>query len=558
MAAIFPVVSLLTMALPLRTCQRNCRADQKTLRPEDHPAVHDDVVSRRRIRTIQLHVRKRPTLRLGSAILAGMELDPHICYRALRSRDARFDGRFFTGVKSTGIYCRPICPARTPLAKNVVFFTCAAAAEEAGFRACQRCRPETAPGTPAWRGSSVTVSRAVRLIQEGAMDDAGVVGLAARLGVGDRHLRRLFAQQLGASPLALAHTRRVHYAKQMIEETQLSMTEIALAAGFANARRFNAAVRASFDRTPTEIRRRAGGNGATKVGGAVTLRLSYRVPFDWDGLLAFLSSRAIPGVERVEGRSYLRSVELDDFAGVISIRPDPKAKSALQLSVPVVAAPHLARIAARVRLLFDLDADPEAITSALSAEPRLRVLARRYPGTRVPGAWDPFELAVRAVLGQQITVAGATRLAGRIVERFGRPLPGETGQDGGPHLLFPRPCELGDAAVAGIGMPAARAETIRGIARTVAAGEPVLTASASLDEAVERLMALPGFGAWTAQYIAMRALREPDAFPAGDLGLRQALADGNSLPTAMQVGKLAEAWRPWRAYAAMLLWRSLA
>ncbi len=522
-----------------------------------------------------------------------MELDHDICYRALRTRDQRFDGRFFTGVTSTGIYCRPICPARTPRARNCVFFSCAAAAEEAGFRACQRCRPETAPGTPAWRGTSATVSRALRLIKDGALDHGGVADLAGRLGVGDRHLRRLFARQIGASPLAVAHTRRAHFAKRLIEETRLPMAQIAFTAGFRTVRRFNAAVRRSFDRTPTAIRRdtrpvRQTGDRRTRDDrsrrgrqhddpprndGVITLRLAYRPPFDWQAMLAYLGPRAIPGVELVDGGCYYRTVAVGDFAGTIAVTRDPLGESALLLRTPNAAAPHLALLVDRIRTLFDLDADPAAIFDQLdseqSASDRLAAAARRYPGTRVPGCWNRFELAMRAVLGQQVSVAAATRLAGRLARRFGRQLAvgnavthSATAPPSLPSVLFPRPADLAQATIddiAGIGLPGRRAATIRDLARAVRDGQPVLELASGLDESVQRLTALPGIGDWTAHYIAMRALKEPDAFPAGDLGVRKALAgaDDETLPSLATVRRLAEAWRPWRAYATVLLWRSL-
>jgi AraC family transcriptional regulator, regulatory protein of adaptative response / DNA-3-methyladenine glycosylase II len=489
-----------------------------------------------------------------------MELDHDICYRALLARDPRFDGRFFTGVTSTGIYCRPVCPAMTPKPENCVFYACAAAAEESGFRACQRCRPESAPGTPAWRGTSVTVDRALRLIGEGALDEAGVEALSARLGVGDRHLRRLFAEQLGASPLSIAQTRRVHLAKQLIETTGLPMIQVAQSAGFPNVRRFNAAVRRSFDRTPTAIR-----NGATtsKPGarnGTITLRLAYRAPMAWDGLLEFFRPRLIPGVETVTGACYRRSVEIDDFTGVVAVEQAPGSANALLLTAPVAAAAHLGSITARLRSVFDLDADPAAVCEDLGRDPRLKELLVRFPGVRVPGAWDRFEVSIRAILGQQVTVAGASRLAGRLVERFGRPLPEGDDATNQPIRLFPRRSDLAALDVtdiAAVGMPAARAATILELARAVRDEPSVLELAQDLNEAVARLTALPGIGDWTAHYIAMRALGEPDAFPAGDLGLRKAMAEGETLPTVIQLRKQAEAWRPWRAYAALLLWRGL-
>jgi AraC family transcriptional regulator of adaptative response / DNA-3-methyladenine glycosylase II len=519
--------------------------------------------------------------------MSGMELDHDICHRALRARDPRFDGRFFTGVATTGVYCRPVCPARTPRSAHCTFFACAAAAEEAGFRPCRRCRPETAPGTPAWRGTSATVARALRLIDEGALDDAGVEALAGRLGIGDRHLRRLFAEQLGASPLRVAHTRRVHFAKRLLEETDLSMTRIALAAGFRNVRRFNAAVRATFDRTPTAIRTRVRAGRRTAGDGLVTLRLAYRPPLDWEGMLAYLAPRATPGVEEVAAGVYRRTVSLDGFTGRIEVAPAPGGAAALHLRAPVDAAPVLARLADRTRAMFDLAADPAAVADALAGDVRLGRLVRRRPGLRVPGAWDRFELAVRAVLGQQITVAGATRLAGRLVRTFGRPLAGSDWctrvqspavqsrhgsarpaprgdaaagpahpDPASPAWLFPRPADLVDADLAHIGIPAARAETIRSLAGAALAGEPLLELAPDLETAVARLAAVPGIGDWTAQYVAMRALREPDAFPAGDLGLRKALARAGGGPLATSaVRRRSAAWRPWRAYAAMLLWQ---
>ncbi|MGH1340236.1 MAG: AlkA N-terminal domain-containing protein [Nannocystales bacterium] len=497
-------------------------------------------------------VRKRPAPPTCDCYRYSIELGHDICYRALRTRDVRFDGRFFTGVTSTGVYCRPICPARTPKPENCVFFVCAAAAEDAGFRACRRCRPDTAPGTPAWRGTSSTVSRALRLIGDGALDEAGVEALAERLGVGDRYLRRLFQEHLGASPQAIATTRRVHFAKHLIEHTELPMSQVALTAGFRNVRRFNAAVRKCFDRTPTEIRKRAPGSRGGR--GPLTVLLPVKQPFDWDDMLGWMTSRLTPGVEQIAGRTYRRSIELSGDVGVIEVSPSRRTEASLSLSVAGELAPHLAAIAGRVRRQFDLDTDAPAIAEQLGRDPLLAQVAAEMPGTRVPGCWDRFELAVRAIVGQQVTVVGATRLFGRIVKRFGRPLP--RAAEGGPTHLFPQPHELMDADVASIGMPKARANTIRRLARAVADGDDVLALAPDLDTAVRRLRALPGIGDWTAQYIAMRGLSEPDAFPAGDLGLRKAVRGcEDKLPTPVQVRRRAEAWQPWRAYAAMMLWR---
>lgn len=484
-----------------------------------------------------------------------MKLEHPICYRALRTRDRRFDGRFFTGVTSTGIYCRPVCPARTPQMRHCTFFACAAAAEEAGFRPCRRCRPETAPGTPAWRGTSASVSRALRLIEEGALDSGSVTDLANRLGLGDRQLRRLFADHLGTSPRALAQTRRVHFAKRMIEETDLPMGRIALSAGYQNVRRFNAAIQKTFQRTPTEIRLKARSTTGNNSQGFIVLRLPFCEPCDWSGLLSWLSLRAIPGVEHIADGVYQRSVSLPGFAGLIAVEKSA-TESALLLKAPLAAAPVVMPLVDRTRRLFDLDADPNLILEQLKTDPRLTHLAAGQPGIRVPGCWEPFELAVRAILGQQVSVKGATALAGRLVQRFGTPLDSSGPL---PFSVFPPPGVLKEADIASIGMPETRARTIQLLARAVDEGHPILELAPNLETALQRLMALPGVGDWTAQYIAMRGLGEPDAFPAGDLGLRKALADpiSGELPAIKAVGRQAEKWRPWRSYAAMLLWKGL-
>jgi AraC family transcriptional regulator of adaptative response / DNA-3-methyladenine glycosylase II len=482
------------------------------------------------------------------------DLDRERCYVALRSRDARFDGRFFVGVRTTGIFCRPVCPARTPKLANVRFFACAAAAQAEGFRPCKRCRPETSPGTPAWLGSSAIVSRALRLIAEGGLDEAPVDAFAARLGVGDRQLRRLFARHLGASPAEIARARRVHFARRLIDETALPMTEVAFSAGFSSIRDFNFAVRATFGRSPRELRRGRAPRSAARAAdaGDLVVRLPYRPPLDLAGLLGFLRLRAIPGVEWVGDGCYRRSLVQDGAAGAIELRAVPD-EDQLEMRVRLPAYGGLIGIVERARRIFDLGADPLQITGALRRDPLLAPRLRRTPGLRVPGAWDGFELAVRAVLGQQVSVKGATTLAGRLVQRFGRP---STGLGEGLTHVFPPPEALAEADLARIGLPAARAETLRALARAVATGSLRLDAAQGLDEAVARLVAIPGIGAWTAHYVAMRALGEPDAFPASDLGLRRALARGGSPLPARELERVAEAWRPWRAYAAVALWSS--
>jgi len=483
-----------------------------------------------------------------------VELDRERCYEALRTRDRRFDGRFFTAVVTTGVYCRPICPARLPLLRNVRFYPCAAAAEAAGFRACRRCRPETAPGTPAWLGTSAVVSRGLRLIESGALDDGDVGRLALRLGVGARQLRRLFARHLGASPAEIARARRVHFARLLVDQTERPMAELAFAAGFASVRQFNHAFRQSFGRSPREVRRRSVG-AKRAPGETLALRLPYRPPFDWNGVAAYLAGRAIAGVEWVGDGCYRRTVELGGAPGFLEVRPLAR-DFALELRVGPAAGAELLRAVERVRRIFDLDADPLAIADALGAHAALQPHLRARGGLRVPGAWDAFELGVRAILGQQVSVRGASTLAARLVRAFGKPLEGAP--EGLTHL-FPTPAQLAVADVASIGLPRARGAAIRGFARALADGELVLDGARGLDETVERLAALPGIGGWTAQYIALRALGEPDAFPAGDLGLRKALAAGGGAPlSSAQAERAAQAFRPWRSYAAIALWRSLA
>ncbi len=451
-------------------------------------------------------------------------------------------------MKSTGVYCRPVCPARTPKAENCEFFVQAAGAEAAGYRPCRRCRPECAPGTPAWVGTSATVTRALRLIGDGALDEGSVEALAERLGVGERYLRRLFGEQVGVAPSAVASTRRVHFAKQLIEDTTLPMNQVAAASGYRNVRRFNAAVRKSFDRTPSEIRGRAGNRA--DADGYVTVRVRVRPPFDWAAMLAWLSPRAIPGVEDVDAGTYRRTAAFEGVRGIVQVE-EASGESALLLRIPVDLSRHVAALARHVRRLFDLESDARSITEQLAGDPHLGPFARSHPAVRVPGCWDRFEIAVRVIVGQQVSVAGATTVIGHIVQAFGEPL--EPRHRTLTHL-FPSADVLADADIAALGhMPAARADTIRALASAVAEGSDILQPAPDLETAVARLRALPGVGDWTAQMIAMRALGEPDAFPAGDLGLRKAVAEG-SLPTEAALRRRAEPWRPWRAYAAMLLW----
>jgi AraC family transcriptional regulator of adaptative response / DNA-3-methyladenine glycosylase II len=476
-----------------------------------------------------------------------MEVDAARWYRAFVSHDRRFDGRVFAGVVTTGIYCRPVCPVRPAKLENSRFFSCAAAAEAAGFRPCRRCRPEASPGTPAWLGTSAVVSRALRLVADGALDEGDVEALAERLGLGGRHLRRLFVRHLGASPALIARARRLHFARALIDQTELPLTQVALSAGFRSIRQFNHTVRRTFGEPPTALRRRR--RGAPPKVGEVLLRLPYRAPYDWTGVIDFLAMHATPAVEAVHGDVYRRTVEVNGAAGTIEVRPGGDAPC-LSLRVELPSHEGLLQVVERARRLFDLDAAPQEIDSQLGSSRLLRALVDRSPGLRVPGAWDGFELAVRAILGQQMTVRETTMLAGRIVRQWGEPAP--VGGAGLTHL-FPKPARLAGADLSGVGVPCAAAATVGALARAVANGDLVLDASHGLDDAVRRLCALSGLRASTAHYIAMRALGEPDAFPSADGALRAAAA-GSAAPSAEALSRMAEAWRPWRAYAAMYLW----
>jgi AraC family transcriptional regulator of adaptative response / DNA-3-methyladenine glycosylase II len=481
-----------------------------------------------------------------------MDLDRDQCYGAVRSRDARFDGRFFTAVTTTGVFCRPVCPARTPLLANVRFYPSAAAAQAAGFRPCLRCRPEASPGTPAWRGSAATVSRALRLIEAGALDDGNVEGLAMRLGVGSRHLRRLFHEHLGAPPAVLAQSRRVLFAKTLLDQTELPVTEVAFAAGFTSIRRFNHAFREAYGCPPVALRR---ARARVTTTGGTTLELSYRAPLDWPALLAFFSGRATPGVETVEGDAYLRTVAVGDAVGVIRVSHAGSGHRLL-LQADAVLTPCLLHIVQRARRMFDLGCDPPVIAECLGADPWLRDAVAARPGQRLPGAFSGFEMGVRAILGQQVSVKGASTLCGRLVARYGTKLPGAP--RGGLTHVFPMPERLARARYVKAGFPEARALAIRALARAVVDGVVDLDVGTNLDGIIQGLVALPGIGPWTANYLAMRAYGEPDAFPAGDLGLRKACtAPGEPLVPEPALDARSEVWRPWRAYAAMHLWASL-
>jgi AraC family transcriptional regulator of adaptative response / DNA-3-methyladenine glycosylase II len=485
-----------------------------------------------------------------------MELNHDSCYRALRTRDSRFDGRFYTGVRTTGIYCRPICPARTPKQTNVDFYACAAAAEDAGFRPCRRCRPETAPGTPAWLGTSTTVTRALRLISEGALDhDGDIDRLADRLGVTARHLRRLFHEHLGASPVAIAQARRVHFAKTLLDSTGMPITELAFSSGFSSVRRFNSVFAKTFRRSPRETRER--GTWVARSGSpqSLELRLSYREPFDYEALLSFLAARAIPGVESVRDGRYQRTVLIETDSGVIEVWKDA-AGSRLVLRIPPSLSRHAFTIAEGVRRVFDLSADSRVIESQLGSDPLMRDLVKRFSGTRMPGAWDPFEVSVRAILGQQVSVKGATTLSGRLAQTYGVKLESES-EEGSCSWLHPSPEKLIRIRGERIGLTRARAAALRALSHAVVEKQVCFDAAVDLDHVVASLQEVQGIGPWTAQYVAMRSFGEPDAFPSGDLVLRRvAQRLEPSLDSERKLLEYSDAWRPWRAYAAMFLWRA--
>ena len=477
--------------------------------------------------------------------------------RARLSRDARFDGHFFVGVRTTGIYCRPICPANSPKSENISFYPTAAAASEAGFRPCLRCRPECAPGTPAWHGTSTTVRRGLRLIASGALDDGNIEQLSDRLGVTSRHLRRLFTRHLGASPVAVAHTQRLHFAKRLIDQTDLPMQEIAIASGYGSVRRFNDAFRNTYGRAPRDLRRKDRNEVAGSERSSLGVRLNYRRPFDWAQLVEFLQGRAIPGVEIVVDDRYYRTVKVGGQVGVVEVGHNTTERN-LELTLHGIDTPNLFPVVQQVREIFDLDAPVADIGVVLKKDPELKTRLKNHPGIRVPGAWDGFELTVRAILGQQVSVKAATTLSGRIAARYGEAVEdiiGENFRGTGLSHLFPTPEILMRARFNDIGLVSARAETIRRVARALVDGELSFDPSQDPGAFCESLKSLRGIGDWTAQYVSMRALKNPDAFPSSDLGLLRSFdCDEKDRMRPNELAEMSESWRPWRAYAALLLW----
>lgn len=460
--------------------------------------------------------------------------DPEVCRRARLSRDARFDGEFYLGVATTGIYCRPICPAKAPAEKNVRYFPSAALAAQAGFRPCLRCRPESAPDSPAWKGTSTTVQRALQLISQGALNTGSLAELAARLGIGERYLRKLFERELGVSPQALASNQRLLFAKKLLAETALPVTEIAFAAGFGSVRRFNSAMQQQFQRPPSALRTRQGTkNSALNL----ALQLHYRPPYDWEGVIGFFTRHAIAGVESVTEQEYRRNISVNGSLGSIAVSPIA-GKHALRLEVQLADSRQLLPVVANVRRMFDLDANPAAIAQVLGQDPRMAPLLQRCPGVRAPGQWSLYESAVRGIVGQQISTQGARSIIAKLAV---------SASPTNEPLVFPAAAAMAALGDEHFPMPGRRRETLRALCRLCAGREEALE--------IEELSALPGVGPWTIAMVEMRGSGHPDAFPGKDLGVEKAWAALPDPPLALSTHSAN--WRPWRSYATTLLWRSL-
>ena len=483
--------------------------------------------------------------------MIGAPLDFERCYRAVESRDARFDGWFITAVRTTGIYCRPSCPTPVrPKRENVQFYPTAAAAQLAGYRACKRCRPDASPGSPEWNVRGDLVGRAMRLIADGTVDRDGVAGLARRLAVSERHLHRLLLSELGAGPLAIARAQRAQTARVLIETTDLPFTQVAFAAGFESIRQFNDTVREVFALTPTALRT-AGRRRADIADGVLTLRLPYRPPLDWQALAGWLRTRALPGVAEVNGRVYRRTLRLPRGAGVVALEP---VDTHIQCTLRLESMADLTSAVRQCRRLLDLDADPLSVVEVLSKDRRLSSIVKKRPGLRAPGAVDGTELAIQAVLGQQVSLAAARTLSSRLVTAHGDVI-----KIADPTLthLFPHAASIADADLARLGVPATRRATLRAVARAVADGTLALDPGADRTETYHQLLQLPGIGEWTAGYIVMRALGDPDTFLPSDLGIKKAVARLGIGSNARAISDHAVAWRPWRSYATHQLWATL-
>jgi AraC family transcriptional regulator of adaptative response / DNA-3-methyladenine glycosylase II len=500
-----------------------------------------------------ISVRKQLVRAARPAYACGVEenfgFDTRVLDRARASRDARFDGKFFIAVTSTRIYCRPVCKVRDAKRSNIRYYPTAAAAAEAGFRPCLRCRPEAAPGTPAWLGTLGVVRRGLRLIEDGILDERSVEEMADRLGIGARHLHRLFVQHVGASPIAVAQTRRLHFAKRLLDETRLPITSIAMAAGFGSIRRFNDVFRKTYRRPPREIRKLRAAEVPEADKDEVVLRLAYRPPYDWKQIRNFLAARAIPRIEVAHAEGYARTVATPEGAWAIVQVRHVEGEHALELRVTCANATSLLQLSSVARRVFDLASDPATIDLAFADDPVLAPLVSRRPGLRIPGVWDPFECAVRAIVGQQVSLPAGLTLVGRLVERAGRPI--ATPVAGLTHL-FPTPSAVLAADLSGLGLTGGRIDALRGLATTIVEG--ALNFSGAAEDVVRQLTSIRGIGVWTAQYVALRALGEPDAFPSADLVLRRVAADTDKALSASALEKRSDAWRPWRAYAAIHLW----
>jgi AraC family transcriptional regulator of adaptative response / DNA-3-methyladenine glycosylase II len=470
--------------------------------------------------------------------------------RVRLSRDPRFDGKLFIAITSTRIYCRPICPSPVSKIANVRYYSTAAAAAEAGFRPCLRCRPEAAPGSPAWQGTSAIVRRALRLIEDGVLDEDSVDSLAARVGIGPRHLLRLFLRHVGASPIAVAQTRRLHFAKRLLDETVLSITEIALAAGYGSVRRFNSAFQQTYGRAPRDLRRQIRPGSESHKENEVVLKLAYRPPYDWNQVSGFLGAQAIPGVERIDSRGYARVVRGDHGNAIICVRP-LTGEDALELRVRGGALGVIFQISSTARRMFDLAADPASIARAFRADPLLGELVKRSPGLRIPKVWDPFECAVISVLRQYVRADAVPAVAAHLVTQIGSPI--AHAEDRLTHQ-FPTPADLAKADLTGLQLTRACTTTLQALAHAVVAGELVFDNSA--EEVTVAFASVPGVGKIAAEHFALRAFDEPDAFPASDPVLRQMAAIGHKPLATSALELLAETWRPWRAYSAMHLWHS--
>lgn len=486
-------------------------------------------------------------------------LDTERCYRAVASRDARFDGVFITAVRTTGIYCRPSCPATTPRLRNVEFFTTAAAAQQNGYRACRRCLPDAVPGSPDWNSRSDLAARAMRLIADGVVERTGVAGLAARLGYSERHLTRIVTAELGAGPLALARAHRAHTARLLIETTPMAMADIAFAAGFASVRQFNDTVREVYAVTPSVLRRESARRGTTPVAGTLSLRLPHREPFDSAGLLAHFAGRALDGLESVVDGVYRRTLRLPHGPGTVALHLGDHTPGHVRADLRLAEPRDLGPAVARLRRLLDLDADPVAVDTVLAEDPALAAAVAAVPGIRLPGAADGLEIAVKALLGQQVSVRAARTTGARLVARLGAAVPldltdteegGAT--DASPALLFPSAASLAEAEIPG---PARRGAAIRGLAAAVADGSLVLDAGRDPAGLRADLEALPGIGPWTAGYVAMRLLGDPDEPLVSDLAVRRGAAALGLPADPAALTDHALTWRPWRSYAAQHLWR---